>query len=60
MARAPGGVVDLSLYCIDIHTNTNIGIGYVLGTWNAANVPNVGHVAQLLNKYYPNTTNRPR
>ena len=28
----------------------------MLGTWNAANVPNVGHVAQLLNKYYPNTT----
>ena len=46
---------ELSLYCIDIDTITKIGIGYVLGTWNAANVPNVGYVARLLAEYYPNT-----
>lgn len=50
-----GGGATLSLYCIDILTNTYIGFGYYLGTWNEANVPNVGYVAQLLNGYYPNT-----
>ena len=45
-----------SLYCIDIRTATYGGIGYVLGTWNAAVVPNVDYVARLLNEYYPNTT----
>ena len=29
--------------------------GTRLGTWDAANVPNVGYVARLLNEYYPNT-----
>ena len=50
-----GGGDDLSLYCIDINTDTLIGIGYDLGTWDAANVPKVGYVARLLNEYYPNT-----
>ena len=27
----------------------------MLGTWDAANVPNVDYVARLLNEYYPNT-----
>ncbi len=26
-----------------------------MGTWDAANVPNVGYVARLLNEYYPHT-----
>jgi hypothetical protein len=54
-AEPPGGGTELSLYCIDILTNTYIGYGYFLGTWDAANVPNVGYVARLLNEYYPNT-----
>ena len=54
-ARPPGGGANLSLYCIDILTDTYGGIGYYLGTWDAANVPNVGYVARLLNEYYPNT-----
>ena len=54
-AEPPGGGNELSLYCIDILTNTYIGYGYFLGTWDAANVPNVGYVARLLNEYYPNT-----
>lgn len=53
--RPPGGGPELSLYCIDISTGTNVGYGYALGTWDAGNVPNVGYVARLLNKYYPNT-----
>ena len=48
------GSAALSLYCIDIRTNTYPGFGYGLGTWDAANVPNVGYVARLLNEYYPN------
>ena len=53
--RPTDGSPDLSLYCIDILTATYGGIGYVLGTWNTANVPNVDYVARLLNEYYPNT-----
>jgi hypothetical protein len=48
----------VSLYCIDIRTSTWSGIGYVLGTWDASNVTNVGFVARLLNEYYPNTKRR--
>ena len=55
MASRPAAARELSLYCIDIYTITYGGIGYVLGTWNAANVPNVDYVARLLNEYYPNT-----
>lgn len=54
-AQPPGGGANSSLYCIDINTYTYPGIGYALGTWDAANVPNVGYVARLLNDYYPNT-----
>ena len=44
-----------TLYCIDINTDTYIGNGYALGTWNVANVPHVGYVARILDEYYPNT-----
>ena len=54
-ARPPEGGADLSLYCIDILTATYGGIGYRLGTWDTANVPNVGYVTRLLDEYYPNT-----
>lgn len=50
-----GGGSTLNLYCIDIRTNTYAGIGYTLGSWDAAGVPNVGLVARLLDDYYPNT-----
>ncbi|MGA8719162.1 MAG: thioester domain-containing protein [Solirubrobacteraceae bacterium] len=48
------GSTELRLYCIDILTETYGGIGYYLGTWDAANVPNVDYVGRLLNEYYPN------
>jgi hypothetical protein len=54
-ALPPGGSAEISLYCIDISTETFLGTGYVLGTWDRANVPNVGWVARLLNEYYPTT-----
>ena len=49
------GSPPVTLYCIDIRTDTFIGVGYQLGTWDEANVPNVGFVARLLNDYYPQT-----
>ena len=49
----------LQMYCINIRTPTNIGYGYNLGTWDEANVNNVGFVARLLNDYYPNTAQPP-
>jgi hypothetical protein len=54
-AQPPPGGAELSLYCIDLSTETRTGYGYALGTWDAANVPNVGYVARLLNQYYPHT-----
>ena len=51
-----GGGTPLDLYCIDINTNTTVGIGYALGSWDAGGVsPRVGYVARLLNDYYPHT-----
>ena len=55
LGRPVGGGADLKLYCIDINTETRIGYGYFLGSWDASNVKNVGYVARLLNEYYPNT-----
>ncbi len=55
-----GSNAQLSLYCFDINTNTSPGINYVLGTWNASNVPNVNYVAQVLTTTTRRRTNRPR
>jgi hypothetical protein len=49
------GSPNLDLYCINIRTDTFIGVGYQLGTWDSANVANIGYVARLLNTYYPET-----
>ena len=54
-----GGGATLRLFCINIRTSTFDGIGYDLGTWDAANVANVGYVAQLLNNYYPQVPDQP-
>jgi TQXA domain-containing protein len=56
----PGnGGADVKLYCINIRTDTFGGVGYDLGTYDAANVPNVGYVARLLNNYYPAVPTQP-
>jgi Thioester domain len=34
---------------------TSVGNGYILGTWDEANIPNVGYVARVLEDYYPYT-----
>ena len=49
----------ISLYCIDLLTSTYTGVGYTQGSWNQANVPNVGYVAQILNNYYPTVPTAP-
>ncbi len=54
-AQPPGSNENIKLYCIDIDTDTYIGTGYALGTWDVASVPNVGWVARLLHEYYPST-----
>ncbi len=58
-AQPPDGSAEISLYCIDISTETFLGTGYVLGTWDRANVPHVGWVARLLNEYYPTVPDKP-
>ena len=51
-----GGGDEIDLYCIDINTDTYVGNGYALGTWDEASVPHVGYVARILDDYYPNTS----
>jgi hypothetical protein len=51
----PPTSTSLDLYCINIETDTTFGVGYELGTWDSANVSNIGYVARLLNTYYPET-----
>ncbi|HYI55869.1 MAG TPA: thioester domain-containing protein, partial [Microlunatus sp.] len=52
-----GGTLDM--YCIDIRTATYGGIGYEEGSWAESNVPNVGYVARILNRYFPEDPTRP-
>ena len=62
MARRQAAARRSSLYCIDINTDTYDGIGYALGTWDAANVPNVGFVGpdpQRVLPHHPDATGRP-
>jgi TQXA domain-containing protein len=53
------GSAVVPLYCIDIRTETRPNFGYGLGTWDDANVPNVGYVARILNEYYPTVPTEP-
>ncbi|MCQ2002244.1 thioester domain-containing protein [Arthrobacter zhaoxinii] len=41
------------MYCIDTAVETMVGIGYVQGAWEEANVANLGYVSYVLNNYYP-------
>ncbi|MCC3293002.1 thioester domain-containing protein, partial [Arthrobacter sp. zg-Y1110] len=41
------------MYCIDTAVETMVGIGYVQGAWEEANVANIGYVNYILNNYYP-------
>ncbi|MBA4866643.1 Cys-Gln thioester bond-forming surface protein [Streptomyces sp. PSKA54] len=42
-------------YCIDLNTDTEIGVNYELGEWSEANVTNLGYVEYILQHYYPTT-----
>ncbi|WP_426308651.1 thioester domain-containing protein [Cellulosimicrobium sp. E-16] len=42
-------------YCIDLLTDTEVGVNYELGTWDEANVPNLGYIGYILDGYYPIT-----
>ncbi len=50
------GETTAPMYCIDIRTETRVGIGYENGTWDEATVPNIGYVNRILNSYYPIVT----
>ena len=41
------------MYCINLRVTTQSGIGYENATWEESTVSNVGHVAYILNNYYP-------
>lgn len=47
------GRQDLLTYCIDLATETEIGVHYELGDWTDANVPNLAYVTHILENYYP-------
>ncbi len=49
-SSSPG---DILTYCIDLTTETEIGVHYELGDWSSANVPNLDYVTYILNNYYP-------
>ncbi|MBF8185042.1 Cys-Gln thioester bond-forming surface protein [Nonomuraea sp. K274] len=42
-------------YCIDLETDTEIGVNYELGDWTEANVPNMGYIGYILRNHYPAT-----
>ncbi len=55
VTSGPGAGATFDAYCIDLLTDTQVGVGYKPGEWTEANVPNVGYVAQLLQSYAPTT-----
>lgn len=50
---------DILTYCIDLTTQTTIGVHYELGTWTEANVPNLPYVQWILDNYYPTVPSAP-
>lgn len=55
-SSSPG---DILTYCIDLATETEIGVHYELGDWTSANVPNLDYVTYILNNYYPVVSGMP-
>ncbi|GAB2831615.1 hypothetical protein GCM10022221_33130 [Actinocorallia aurea] len=47
-------------YCIDLETDTQIGVNYELGEWDESNVPNLGYVEHILLNYYPAVADQPQ
>jgi len=45
------GRQDITTYCIDLGTETEIGVHYELGDWTEANVPNLPYVQWILDTY---------
>ncbi|MDX2376676.1 thioester domain-containing protein [Microbacterium sp. LRZ72] len=55
----PGGGDPILTYCIDLATETEIGVHYELGDWTSANVPNLPYVTHILENYYPQVPGEP-
>lgn len=56
---ATPGAQDMTTYCIDLDTETTIGVHYALGDWTEANVPNLPYVQWILDHYYPKVPSAP-
>ncbi|RMI13821.1 hypothetical protein EBM89_03015 [Cellulomonas triticagri] len=46
-------------YCIDLFTDTQVGVHYALGSWDASNVANLGYVGYVLENYFPTVPTAP-
>jgi hypothetical protein len=55
----PNGPVQGVAYCIDLRTDTTVGVNYKLGDWTTANVPNLPYVNFILTNYFPNNPAAP-
>lgn len=49
----------VATYCIDLDTDTTVGIHYELDSWTEANVPNLPYVQWILQNYYPQQPAQP-
>lgn len=58
-AYDPTGPIQGLAYCIDLVTDTTVGVNYKLGTWTEANVPNLTYVDYILTNYFPNVPTAP-
>jgi len=50
---AVDGGGSIQTYCIDLNTNTQVGVEYEESSWSEGNVPNLGKVAWVLKNGYP-------
>ncbi len=49
----------VATYCIDLDTDTTVGVHYELDSWTEANVPNLPYVQWILQNYYPQEPAQP-
>lgn len=55
----PTGPIQGLAYCVDLNTDTTVGVNYQLGPWTEANVPNLVFVNYILTHYFPNVPTAP-
>ncbi|MCM3655834.1 thioester domain-containing protein [Agromyces mediolanus] len=55
----PTGPIQGLAYCIDLESDTTVGVNYKLGPWTEASVPNLVYVNYILTNYFPNVPSVP-